>query len=199
MIHTGGPNPYHSSRTSKSLTRSAVAGNTMPQFYVDLAPAPWKVGNASHFVNVEKRLRDQVTFIRDLKKKGVLEAGPWAILNRVAPSPSFVANADSWEQLSRMLHEDPMLPYQGPNIHYLADWEEAMAKHAETTGSDEGIRRLQEDIRVDLGLDLPRQREPLESIVYQQANEIKLLRAEIGTLLAEGSKDAPHSSPKRKR
>lgn len=124
------------------------------RFFVELGPAAWKVGDASHFINIERRLKLQVPFLRDLRESGVIEQGPFAILNRVAPSPAFVASVDSWEHLSRVLHDDPMMIYQSPQISYLADWEEAMAKHAETVGSDDARRSLEEDVRIDRGLNL---------------------------------------------
>jgi len=150
------------------------------KFFVNLKPAPWKVGNAAHFINVEKRLSRQVGYLRSLRDKKVIEAGPYAILNAEAASASFVINTDSWESLSRILHEDPMAVYQGPEIHYLADWEEAMAKHAETIGGD---KSLVDDVVVDTGAYLPRPREGLEEVIRDQAKELQLLRAELGNLL----------------
>jgi len=125
------------------------------KFWVELAPAPWKVGNAAHFINVESRLKRQVEFLRDLRdNQKVIEAGPFAILNAIAPRAAYIINSESWESLSRTLHDDPMFYLQGPQISYLGDWEEAMAKHADTAGSEHGIEDLQRDVRVDLGLDL---------------------------------------------
>ncbi len=153
------------------------------KFFVNLKPSPWKVGNAAHFINVERRLRQQVGFLRGLRDQKTIEAGPYAILNAIAPSPAFIINADSWEGLSRILHEDPMMIYQGPDIHYLADWEESMAKHADTIGSDRARVSLEEDVRIDTGMNLPRAREALEEIVRDQSREIQLLRTEVGDLL----------------
>jgi hypothetical protein len=124
------------------------------RFWVELGPPPWKVGNASHFVNLERRLKAQVPFLRGLRDRRVIEVGPFAVLNRIAPAPAFLINTESWESLSRLLHDDPMFYLQSPQIAYLADWEEAMAKHADTVGSDQGVRSLEEDVRVDLGLNL---------------------------------------------
>lgn len=126
------------------------------RFWVELKPAPWKVGNASHFINVERRLAQQVGFIRGLRDNKVIETGPFAILNADAAKAAFVINAESWEKLSHILHEDPMAVYQVPRISYLADWEEAMAKHAQTIGSKGSTKSLEEDVRIDLGLNLPK-------------------------------------------
>lgn len=128
------------------------------KFWIELGPAPWKVGNASHFINLERRLKQQVSFLRDLRDRKIIEVGPFAVLNSIAPRPAFLINADSWESLSRLLHDDPMMIYQGPQISYLADWEEAMAKHADTLGSSHGRKSLEEDVAIDLGLNLSRRR-----------------------------------------
>jgi len=126
------------------------------KFFVELAPARWKVGNASHFVNVERRLKHQVAYIRSLREKRVFEAGPFAILNRDAASTAYIINTESWETLSHTLHDDPMFYLQAPQISYLADWEEAMAKHADTIGGEGSLHSLEEDVRIDLGLNLKR-------------------------------------------
>jgi len=152
------------------------------QFLVIHRPAPWKVGNASHFLNVERRLAQQVRFIRSLRDKKTIESGPYAILNAAAAMTAFIANTDSWESLSHILHEDPMAVYQAPDIYYLSDWEKAMGKHADTIGAD---RTLLEDVRVDAALDLPRQRDAAEATLQAQADEIRLLRAEVGTLIRQ--------------
>jgi hypothetical protein len=122
------------------------------KFWVELEPAPWKVGNASHFINVERRLAQQVDFLRNLRKEKVIEVGPFAIINAAAAKAAFIVNTDSWERLSHLLHEDPMAVYQAPRIGYLADWEEAMAKHASTIGSSRATKSLEEDVRIDTGL-----------------------------------------------
>jgi hypothetical protein len=124
------------------------------KFWVDLAPAAGKVGNASHFLNVERRLKQQVSFLRSLRERKLIEAGPYAIINRAQAATAYIINTDSWEQLSKILHEDPMAIYQGPQIHYLADWEEAMGKHADTIGAERA--GLEEDVRIDLGLNVGR-------------------------------------------
>lgn len=124
------------------------------KFLVELEPAPWKVGNASHFINVERRLQEQVAFIRKLRDSKALLHGPWAILNASAARTAYVINSDSWEHLSHTLHEDPMAVYQAPRISYLADWEEAMGKHADTIGSKSSRSSLEEDVRIDLGVNL---------------------------------------------
>jgi hypothetical protein len=152
------------------------------KFFVNLQPAVWKVGNASHFINIERRLKQQVPFLRALRDKEVIESGPFAVLNAAAASAAFIINTNSWESLSRTLHEDPMAIYQNPVIHYLADWEEAMAKHAETVGSEHGVESLQGDVRTDLGLDLPRPRDAVQTLIYEQGKQIELLRAEVATL-----------------
>lgn len=121
------------------------------KFFVILRPAKWKVGNASHFINVERRLKRQVDYIRGVREKGKIEGQPFAILNAEAAMTSFMANVDSWEELSHILHEDPMAVYQTPEIHYLADWEQAMNKHAQTIGSDDTMKDLMEDVRIDMG------------------------------------------------
>jgi len=124
------------------------------KFWVQLQPPEWKVGNASHFVNVERRLKMQVPYLRKLRESKVIEHGPYAILNAAAAQTAFIANTDSWEDLSHILHDDPMFYLQAPLIHYLGDWEKAMAKHAETIGGAEAAISLEEDIRTDLGLRL---------------------------------------------
>ena len=158
------------------------------KFWVELAPPPWKVGNASHFINVERRLKQQVAFLRDLRdNKKVIEAGPFAILNAPAPKGVYMINTESWESLSRTLHQDPMFYLQAPQISYLADWEEAMAKHADTAGSEHGLEDLENDVRTDLGLNLQRQPQPeveiLRDQIRDQSREIQMLRGEIETLI----------------
>jgi len=153
------------------------------EFFIELEPAPWKVGNASHFINIERRLKQQVHFLRDLRdNKKLITAGPYAILNAIAPRAAYIINTDSWESLSRILHEDPMMIYQGPRISYLANWEEAMAKHADTVGSEHGRESLEEDVRIDEGLNLTRAREPWQDVLFEQSREIQMLRAEIARL-----------------
>lgn len=152
------------------------------RFLVILNPAPWKVGNASHFINIERRLQKQTAFLHELRDKKQFELGPYAILNAGAPKPAYVINTESWESLSQTLHEDPMAIYQEPEIHYLGDYDQAMNKHANTTGSASSVHGLAEDVRVDLGLDLPRQRDPLMEVLAEQREEIRLLRAELATL-----------------
>ncbi len=155
------------------------------KFFVELAPPPWKMGNASHFMNLERRLKRQVGFLRELRDKKTIEAGPFAVLNAIAPRAAFIVNTDSWESLSRTLHNDPMFYLQSAEVKYLGDWEEAMAKHADTIGSSHGAHDLEQDVRVDLGLDLPRPRDPVQELLSEQKREIDLLRAEVGTLLAQ--------------
>lgn len=155
------------------------------QFFVELAPPPWKVGNASHFVNLERRLKGQVGFLRNLRDKKVLQAGPFAILNEIAPRAAFIIETGSWEELSRTLHADPMFYLQAAHVRYLGDWEEAMAKHADTIGSEHAARDLEQDIRIDLGLDLAKPRDPVQQIIAEQSRQVELLRAEIGTLLGQ--------------
>ncbi len=122
------------------------------KFWVILRPSPYKQGNAAHFINVERRLRRQVSHLRQLRDTKVIIDGPYAVLNMAAPSPCFTVVAESWEELSRLLHDDPMFPYQHADIYYLADWEEAMAKHADTIGSEDAYADLMQDVLVDTGL-----------------------------------------------
>ncbi len=122
-------------------------------FFVNLEPSPYKQANAAHFINVEKRLKRQVEFLRKLRDDGIIVDGPYAILNALFPSPCFKMQVDSWEQLSRILHDDPMFPYQVANVKYLADWEEAMGKHADTIGSHAAEEDLMHDVLIDTGLD----------------------------------------------
>jgi hypothetical protein len=124
------------------------------KFLVLLKPSEHKVGNASHFINVERRLGQQVQFLRSGPARKIIDGGPWAVLNASAAYVAFTASVDSWEDLSHFLHEDPMSVYQAPEIHYLGDWEKAMAKHAGTVGSDSSVKSLSEDVRTDLGLDM---------------------------------------------
>src|SRR5215467_11308845 len=98
---------------------SHTQGGSM-KFFVELAPPQWKVGNASHFVNLERRLKQQVGYIRSLRDKKIFEAGPFAILNREAAATAYIINTESWESLSHILHEDPMFYLQAPQISYLA-------------------------------------------------------------------------------
>ncbi len=122
-------------------------------FLVNLKPSPYKQVNAAHFINVEKRLKRQVEFLRKLRDEGTIVDGPYAILNVAFHTPCFKVKADSWEQLSRILHDDPMFPYQVAEVSYLADWEEAMAKHADTIGSHSAEEDLMHDVLIDTGLD----------------------------------------------
>ena len=120
-------------------------------FHVELEPSPYKQGNAAHFINVERRLKLQVPFLRKLKDEGIIVDGPWAILNCAMPRVAYVAECESWEHLSRVLHDDPMMIYQAPRISYLSDWEEGMAKHADTIGSEGGRTDLEQDVLIDQG------------------------------------------------
>lgn len=122
-------------------------------FEVTLTPHPAKQANAAHFINVEKRLKRQVEHLRKLREEGTIVDGPYAILNMAFPSPCFKIETDSWESLSRILHDDPMFIYQMADVRYLADWEEAMAKHADTIGSHTAEEDLSHDVLIDTGLD----------------------------------------------